>query len=67
MAIVALPTFDSWRWIALVSPVFVFILLTRISGIPLLERRARKRWGGEPAYERYVQSTPSLVPRPPRP
>ena len=41
--------------------------IARLVFSPLLERRARKRWGGEPAYERYVQSTPSLVPRPPRP
>ena len=51
---------------ALVSPVFVYLLLTRISGLPMLERRAKKRWGDDEAYQAYVRSTPVLIPRPPR-
>ena len=46
--------------------VLVTLLLTRVSGIPLLEARGRKRWGGDPAYQAYVASTPVLWPRPPR-
>lgn len=66
IAIMALPVLDGWRWIALVSPVFVTVLLTRISGVPMLERRGLKRWGDDPEYQRYLASTSVLVPRPPR-
>ncbi len=66
MAILALPILSGWRWVALVSPVFVTLLLTRISGLPMLERRAAKRWGDEAEYQRYVAEVPVLVPRPPR-
>ncbi len=66
MAIMAIPVLSGWRWVALVSPVFVFVLLTRISGIPLLERRAEKRWGSDPAFRAYTDSTSVLVPLPPR-
>ncbi len=66
MAIMAIPVLSGWRWIALVSPVFVFVLLTRISGIPLLERRAEKRWGSDPEFRAYTDSTSVLVPLPPR-
>ena len=66
IAIMAIPILSGWRWVMLISPVFVTLLLTKISGIPMLERRADDRWGGEPAYEDYKQSTPVLVPRPPR-
>lgn len=66
MAILAVPTLDGWRWLMLISPVFVYVLLTRISGIPLLTRRAAKRWGDDPDFQDYVRSTPALVPRPPR-
>ncbi|MEM7275316.1 MAG: DUF1295 domain-containing protein [Actinomycetota bacterium] len=66
MAILAIPVLDGWRWIALISPVFVFFLLTRISGIPMLERRAEKRWGDEPEFRAYTDGTSVLVPLPPR-
>ena len=44
---------------------FVFLLLTRVSGIPLLEARAEKSWGGDPEYRAYVERTPVLLPRKP--
>ncbi len=59
----------SWHgtlWVTALSPVFVTLLLTKISGVPLLEARADARWGGDPAYEAYKANTPVLVPRPPR-
>lgn len=66
IAIMAVPVLSGWRWVTLVSPVFVTVLLTRVSGIPMLERRGAKRWGDDPAYQAYVRSTPVLLPRPPR-
>jgi steroid 5-alpha reductase family enzyme len=66
IAIVALPVLSGWRWVTLISPLFVILLLTRVSGIPMLEARAEKRWGDEEEFQRYTRSTPVLVPRPPR-
>lgn len=65
MAILAVPILSGWRWIVLISPVFVTLLLTRISGIPMLERKADERWGDEDEYQRYKESTPVLIPSPP--
>ena len=65
IAVMALPILSGWRWAVLVSPVFVTLLLTRVSGIPMLEARADRRWGGEAEYEEYKRATPILVPRPP--
>jgi steroid 5-alpha reductase family enzyme len=42
------------------------VLLTRVSGIPMLEARAAKRWGDDEAFIAYTRDTPVLVPRPPR-
>jgi steroid 5-alpha reductase family enzyme len=64
VAIVGFPVLAGWQHVALISPVFVFVLLTRISGVPLLERRSLKKWGEDPDYQAYLQSTPVLVPRP---
>ena len=58
MAIIAFPALQGWQYITLLSPVFVFVLLNRISGVPALEARADKKWGGEPAYEEYKANTP---------
>ena len=66
IALIAAPALSGWQWVTMVSPVFVFVLLTRISGIPLLEARGRKRWGSDPEYRTYVERTPALFPRPPR-
>ncbi len=65
VAVIALPALSGWQYITLLSPVFVYLLLTRVSGVPMLERKADKRWGGEEAYEAYKARTPVLVPRPP--
>ena len=63
IALMAVPVLSGWGWLALISPLFVAILLTRISGIPLLESRAQARWGNDPAYQTYVRTTPALIPR----
>lgn len=66
MALIALPAFDGREFIALISPLFVILLLTKISGLPALERRGKKRWGDEPDYQEYLKNVPILIPRPPR-
>lgn len=65
VAIIAAPVLQGWQLLTLISPIFVYILLTRISGIPLLKHRSDEKWGGQPAYEQYKANTSVLVPRPP--
>lgn len=65
VAIIAFPALSGWQWLTLISPVFVTILLTRISGVPLLEARADEKWGGQMDYEDYKSRTSILLPRPP--
>ena len=65
IAVIAFPTLQGAQLATLISPLFVYVLLTRISGIPLLRARAQKRWGEDPDYEAYCARTPLLVPRPP--
>jgi steroid 5-alpha reductase family enzyme len=63
VAVIAFPVLQGWQWVALISPVFVAFLLTRVSGIPLLENKADKKWGGQEDYESYKKRTPVLIPR----
>lgn len=52
--------------LALACPLFVIWLLLRVSGIPLLEADAQKRWGADAEYQAYVRETNVLVPWFPR-
>lgn len=63
IAMIALPVLDGWSYLTLISPVFVFLLLVKISGVPMLERRAERMWGEEPEYQHYKSRTPVLLPR----
>ena len=62
IAFIAFPVLQGWQLLTLISPIFVYILLTRISGIAMLERRADKKWGDDPEYQLYKETTSSLIP-----
>ena len=62
MAIIALPTLTGFQHVTLISPLFIYLLLTRISGVNLLEEQADKRWGHLDSYQDYKQNTSSLIP-----
>ena len=66
IALIAFPVLEGAQLATLISPVFVFVLLTRISGIPLLRVRAKKRWSEDPEFQAYTKRTAVLIPRPPR-
>jgi len=63
VSVIAFPVLQGAQLFTLISPIFVYILLTKGSGIPILEKRADKKWGGMPEYEEYKKSTPILVPK----
>ena len=62
VALIALPMLSGWQYLTLSSPLFIFCLLNYLSGIPLLEQSADKRWGHLQAYRNYKRSTPILIP-----
>lgn len=63
VAIISFPVLSGIQYFALSSPVFVYLLLTRASGIPILEKNADKKWGGQEEYEEYKKNTPVLIPK----
>jgi len=63
IAVIALNTLNGIEYLTLISPVFVYILLTRMSGVNLLERIADERYGHLEEYQRYKRNTPVLVPK----
>jgi len=65
VALIAVPALSGWQLATLISPLFVYALLTRISGIPLLESRSDAKWGDDSEYQAYKARTPVLWLRPP--
>jgi steroid 5-alpha reductase family enzyme len=51
-------------FVGLISPVFIALLLIFVSGIPLLEKSADKKYGTNPQYQAYKRSTSILIPLP---
>lgn len=60
IALIVVPYLEGWQYLSLVSPIFVYLLLVHISGIRMLDARARRRWKDDEAYQEYVKRTPKL-------
>ena len=63
IALIAFPTLVGSQYISLISPVFVYLLLTRVSGVHILEKHADDTWGKKKDYKDYKEKTPVLFPK----
>ena len=61
--IISLPSLEGFEYLTVISPLFVFVLLNKISGINLLEKKADETWGDLDEYKNYKKSTPELIPK----
>lgn len=52
------------QFASVASPLFVMALLFFVSGIPLQEAQAKRRWGDTPEYQAYRERTNLLLPVP---
>lgn len=50
------------RYLAVISPLFIISMLLFVSGIPLLEKSADKKWGTNAEYKKYKKRTATLIP-----
>jgi steroid 5-alpha reductase family enzyme len=60
------PVLSGWLWIALLSPVFITSLLLFGTGVPTVEKRHDKEYGGDPDYREYKRRTSIFIPLPPK-
>jgi steroid 5-alpha reductase family enzyme len=64
---IALPGIVLFRGLSLLyfaGPVFITLLILFVSGIPVLEREADRKWGARDDYREYKRRTSILVPLP---
>jgi len=66
LALFTYPVLSGWQLVTLISPIFVYLLLTRLSGIPTLDRLAKEKWGSDSDYAAYVRTTSKLILSPPK-
>jgi steroid 5-alpha reductase family enzyme len=62
IAIIAIPSLSGLQYLVLISPVFTYLLLTRVSGVNLLEASSDKKWGNDEDYIQYKKKTPIFFP-----
>ena len=60
ISIMSISSLSGIEYITLISPFFVYVLLTRISGVNFLEESANKKWGHLDEYKDYVRKTPKI-------
>lgn len=63
ITIASLGYIDHYKYIVLLTPIFVYLLLTRVSGVNLLEEIGEKRWGNSKKYQKYKEKTPLFFPK----
>ena len=64
--VAGIPGYAGLGWLACLSPLFVLLLLTKGSGIPILDERAMAKWGDNPAYLAYRSRTSKFICLPPK-
>jgi steroid 5-alpha reductase family enzyme len=55
--IVMVPAFSGWDFLVAIGPLFLTLLLLFVSGVPLLEKSADRKYGQDPAYQEYRRRT----------
>ncbi|XP_028397533.1 uncharacterized protein LOC114521328 [Dendronephthya gigantea] len=53
---------QGWQYLSIASPLFVAFLLTKVSGIPIQEAQAKRRWLNDSGFEAYKLKTAKLLP-----
>ncbi|KAL6518117.1 hypothetical protein OROMI_033818 [Orobanche minor] len=57
--VAAIPVLENLEWLVIFGPIFLTLLLLFLSGIPLLEESADKKYGNVPGYMHYKRTTRS--------
>jgi steroid 5-alpha reductase family enzyme len=60
--LVILPYLKGWWYATVAGPIFITLLLLFVSGIPLLEKSWRDRYGAEAYFQKYIKHTSLIIP-----
>lgn len=60
VSVMSFSSLSGIQYVALISPIFTYILLVYVSGVRILEASGQKKWGHLKSYQEYLENTPSL-------
>jgi len=61
VAIMSFSSLEGWQYVSLISPIFTYLLLVYVSGVPQLTASGQKKWGHLESYQDYIKNTPTLI------
>ena len=61
VAIMSFSSLEGSQYISLISPIFTYLLLVYVSGVPQLTESGQKKWGHLESYQHYIKNTPTLI------
>ena len=61
VAIMSFSSLEGWQYVSLISPIFTYLLLVYVSGVPQLTASGQKKWGHLESYQEYIKNTPTLI------
>ena len=61
VAIMSFSSLEGSQYISLISPIFTYLLLVYVSGVPQLTASGQKKWGQLESYQDYIKNTPKLI------
>lgn len=61
MYVANVSSYEGWEHIGVISPIFTFLLIRYVSGVPALQDYAKKKWGSDMAWKKYHRTTPLLL------
>ena len=61
VAIMSFSSLEGSQYFSLISPIFTYLLLVYVSGVPQLTASGQKKWGHLESYQEYIKNTPTLI------
>ena len=61
VAVMSFSSLSGIEYLTLISPIFTYLLLVKISGVRMLEGRGQKIWGNDEDYIAYMKNTPMVM------
>lgn len=61
VAVMSFSSLSGIEYLTLISPIFTYLLLVKISGVRMLEGRGQKTWGDDEEYISYMKNTPMVM------
>ena len=61
ISLISFSSLKGFQYVTLISPIFTYLLLVKVSGINLLEKSGEKKWGHLDSYKSYKENTPRLI------